>query len=116
MRPVELQIGDEYGRLTVLRLLMINGRRSWECRCQCGAVLLASASNLVRGVTVSCGCRKKDHLVAMNTTHGLSASLEYKAWENMIIRCENKKAPYYRYYGGRGSKSAIGGGIRLERF
>jgi len=31
-----------------------------------------------------------------------SNSTEYIAYMNMIQRCQNKKLPIYRYYGGRG--------------
>lgn len=35
-------------------------------------------------------------------SHGKSRTVEYNLWCNIIARCENKKHPYYRNYGGRG--------------
>lgn len=35
-------------------------------------------------------------------THGLSRSPEYRAWADMISRCENPKVNNYYRYGGRG--------------
>lgn len=36
------------------------------------------------------------------TGHGRSRCPEYRAWINMITRCENANAPGYHNYGGRG--------------
>lgn len=36
--------------------------------------------------------------------HGMSQSREYAAWANMLYRCNNKNAPQYNRYGGRGIK------------
>jgi hypothetical protein len=35
-------------------------------------------------------------------THGMSTSPEFLCWQGIIKRCENPKATYYKYYGGRG--------------
>lgn len=37
-----------------------------------------------------------------NATHGMSDTPEYKAWQNMRLRCENPKIKEYKHYGGRG--------------
>jgi hypothetical protein len=34
--------------------------------------------------------------------HGLARRKEYRAWVNMISRCENPKTPGWENYGGRG--------------
>lgn len=101
MKSIDLTPGDVYGRLTVVRLVE-GKRRLWLCRCSCGGAVRTSSWNIRSGFVVSCGCRKKEHLVSMSSTHGDSKSAEYKAWENMISRCECTKAPYYKDYGGRG--------------
>lgn len=36
-----------------------------------------------------------------HTKHGMSGSPEYKAWAEMLQRCENKNHPKYSDYGGR---------------
>jgi len=36
--------------------------------------------------------------------HGLRDSNLYRKWDNIKKRCNNKKARYYEYYGGRGIK------------
>lgn len=52
-------VGQVFGRLTVIK---DSGQRNaqrrlmWLCRCECGSDKLASTTNLVRGITSSCGC------------------------------------------------------------
>lgn len=41
--------------------------------------------------------RKREH-------HGMYKTPEYQAWADMIIRCRNKRHPWYSSYGGRGIK------------
>ena len=102
MRSINLKKGTVYGRLTVLGVVLIGGSRKWKCRCSCGTVKHCRAKDLTSGSVVSCGCRKRDWLVEMNTVHGDGGSPEYKAWENMRLRCRNKNTPYYKHYGARG--------------
>lgn len=35
-------------------------------------------------------------------THGMSKTPEYKAWQNMVARCECKTSTGFHHYGGRG--------------
>jgi len=54
--------GRRFGRLTALQ--PTGGRSSnsvqWECRCDCGKLLLVRATSLTSGHTTSCGCVKRD--------------------------------------------------------
>lgn len=49
-----------FGSLTVLKRGPNTGRRRvrWYCRCRCGKEILASASDLRSGHTISCGCSR----------------------------------------------------------
>lgn len=38
----------------------------------------------------------------MARTHGMTDSVEYRAWKNMKNRCSNPNVRAYQYYGGRG--------------
>lgn len=52
--------GERFGNLTVVKLDRIakNRQCKWLCLCDCGQVVSVYASNLKRGHTKSCGCKK----------------------------------------------------------
>lgn len=45
--------GQRFGKLTVIGY---SGNNKWECRCDCGSVTHPFASNIRRGMAMSCGC------------------------------------------------------------
>jgi hypothetical protein len=45
---------------------------------------------------------KEGHQPHWNTTHGMSRSPEYQAWNHLQQRCTNPDDPSYPRYGGRG--------------
>lgn len=50
--------GQVFGKMTVLEYVGILKRHSvWKCRCECGNIKRVLGSNLVSGVTASCGCQ-----------------------------------------------------------
>lgn len=66
------QIGKIYGKLIVIKRDLTkeigHGKSSyWICKCECGNEVSVSLSNLTRGKTKSCGCLKRDMLIAKNT-------------------------------------------------
>lgn len=78
MRQLPSLIGNRYGFLTVVAQAESSaaGHRRWECRCDCGTSCIVLGSNLKRGTTVSCGCKKRRDLTGMHigklTVLGLS--------------------------------------------
>lgn len=59
--------GKRFGYYTVIeRTENKNGRTMWKCRCDCGEERIVFASNLVRGLTRSCGCKQRDLLSDAN--------------------------------------------------
>jgi len=66
-----------------------------ECECDCGKIILIRTSNLTKGYK-SCGC--------LSLKHGLKKHKLYNTWNLMMQRCQNKKHPAYKNYGGRGIK------------
>lgn len=53
--------GQKFGKLTALRRLPNQGRRTiWECQCDCGNIIPVRAENLRSGHTTSCGCKKRE--------------------------------------------------------
>jgi hypothetical protein len=53
-------VGQRFGRLTVIQRNGSLGRSAaWRCQCDCGNTRTASARNLRRGYTKSCGCLQR---------------------------------------------------------
>lgn len=75
-----------------------NGR--WIARCACGTVDTVYAHHLRNGV--SRRCRKC--AIARKVTHGMSGSVEHKAWVSMRGACERPTHHCYPRFGGRGIK------------
>lgn len=96
----DFKVGQKFGRLVIVRL--VSGRRC-ECICDCGNTKTVFVKNLLRGVTTSCGCYRKEVTRARSLTHGASnRTPEYTVWAGIIARCYNKNASGYENYGGRG--------------
>lgn len=60
--------GQRFGRLTVIQRHGINkyGNVTWECKCDCGNVIIVSGKSLRSGNTKSCGCLFKETVVKTN--------------------------------------------------
>lgn len=104
----ERMIGKKYGRLTVVKRIedrhFPSGSKQvqFECRCDCGNIVVATAGHLRDGHTKSCGCLKCDTAGVQSITHGGSSERLYRVWKNMVRRCEDPKTKNYNSYGGRG--------------
>lgn len=101
-RQLDLK-GQPFGRLTALRLVGIKitpkGKQTvWLCVCSCGETKTFTVGQLRSGNAQSCGCLHRD----LMTSHGLSRSIEYRAWASMLQRCTNSRSTNYHRYGGRG--------------
>lgn len=91
--------GKQFSRLTVLRY--IKGSK-WECRCQCGNIVIVGTQKLKNGNTESCGCLHKEQWQKIVRKHGESGTRLYRIWIGMISRCEITSASGYQHYGNRG--------------
>lgn len=69
----------------------------WICKCDCGKTKSCLITNLTRGLSASCGCKK-----GRKPVHGLRRNPVYNSWHEMIRRCEDPRAAQYKNYGGRG--------------
>lgn len=75
----------------------------WNCVCECGNQALAVlATDLKSKSQVSCGCHKMKILLERVTSHNMTYTKEYFAWQNMKTRCTNENSSHYDNYGGRG--------------
>lgn len=106
-RRLEL-VGQKFGRLEVRQMVGTHrhGDVTWLCSCDCGNTIVVRGGSLKDGHTKSCGCFKREVLIAANTTHGLlvgGAQNRYRAMFTSIkARCYNKRNPEYKNYGARG--------------
>lgn len=95
-------VGDKFGRLTVLELIPDRKNPKAKCLCECGDFVTPQRGSLLNGRAQSCGCLRREKLLAATTTHGLTESAAYSVWRNMKDRCSNPKNKYFENYGGRG--------------
>jgi hypothetical protein len=97
-----------FGELTVIEYAGINphGKTTWRCSCSCGnpATVIVIGSQMLNGMTTSCGCRKNDGHA--NYRHGHKSkeggSRAYLAWINMKARCHGAKEEWVKNYVNRG--------------
>lgn len=109
-KKVPFEIGDKFGRLTVLEkfesYVSPSGKKQgrWLCLCDCGNEVAIITSNLSRGTSTSCGCFAKENTSRIKRKHGgtLDRSKGYRAWTKMINRCTNPNSKDYPEWGGRG--------------
>ena len=94
--------GQKFNRLLALRRLGVgrDGCFEYECRCDCGKILVVSGSQLKSGHKKSCGCLFDD-------LHKPKYASEYERiladrLHSMKQRCYNPSHPSYSYYGGSG--------------
>lgn len=99
--------GMKYGRLTVIKRVPTPKHlrvTHWECRCECGSLIVTTRPNLITGHTTSCGCYAAE-LMAGNRyreTHNESRTRLYHIWQSMKQRCYDETLENYNNYGGRG--------------
>ena len=104
MRLIDMT-GQRFGRLVVLhRGPQKKTGTCWIVQCDCGARSEVMRSNLLQGVTTSCGCFGAEQRTASVTTHGQSKTPTYKSWLSARHRCISPGTLHYEYYGGRGIK------------
>lgn len=96
--------GQRFGRLTVIERAEngSDGAARWVCRCDCGKGVTVYSGNLRKGMTVSCGCFKREQTILRSTLHAGRGSRLYTIWKDMCQRCNNANNPNYFDYGRRG--------------
>lgn len=67
-------LGRKFGRLTVIERAPNSQYRwaRWECQCECGNRIVVDGCSLRKGVTQSCGCRKRELCADLGKSHALS--------------------------------------------
>lgn len=101
-KPIDFT-GRQFGRMTIVaRVGLLHGKSTWSCRCSCGNTKVVKITNLLRGVTASCGCLARERARQRRTTHGMFGTPTYLTWSMMWQRCRNPRAADFSDYGGSG--------------
>lgn len=85
--------GKRFGRLIALKDVgkTPQGKRKWECICDCGQTTIAPSGGLSNGDYKSCGCLDRDALMKRNTTHGQSKTAQYKTHKTRKHELKKKR-------------------------
>ena len=76
---------------------------AWNCLCDCGQSAVVRSTNLLCGITKSCGCLRVPPSPVRHGHHTRTCrSREYQSWAAMRQRCLNPKHKAWPDYGGRG--------------
>lgn len=100
--------GLQVGYLTALRSAGRNerGKALWVFGCICGAEKALESSEMQkqkkRGITASCGCRRRATIAEKRKAHGMSKHPAFAVWRSMLDRCRLPSHRAYKNYGGRG--------------
>lgn len=104
----EILPGQKFGRLTVIREAERQyGHRYILCRCDCGNEKTINLNSLIKGMSNSCGCYRKEFIANRNYKHGHTYRADgverlYRIWQGMKRRCYDADDPGYNNYGARG--------------
>jgi hypothetical protein len=100
--------GHEVGRIKIKSLVGKHPTRRtllWLVECSCGNITEVSSAELSANDTQSCGCLHRERIAVTNkafadkyTTHGMSGSIEQKAWKRIKSRCTNPNSEEYAVY------------------
>jgi len=75
-----------------------------EAQCKCGVIKNYPLRFLQTGNTKSCGCVRREKMLASKTTHNLSKHPLYSVYQDMKRRCYIEKCVSFKDYGARGIK------------
>lgn len=94
--------GQRFGLLIALREVQHTNndkkiKSKWECKCDCGNVIIVQKSNLISGNTTSCGCRHMSKGASAIQTfldnHSIAYEIE-KTFDSCIFPNTNQKARF----------------------
>ena len=99
--------GERFGKLVVVSRVPNNDKNrnvQWLCKCDCGNQTIVRGRNLYGGHTKSCGCIRRENMVALGYARKKydSSSRTYHIWRGIKQRCLNSNNKRYKDYGGRG--------------
>lgn len=103
MPKVEIQNGQQFGRLTVVyNQGFTDGFIRYMCKCECGTMKVVPKYRLLTGNTKSCGCLRRAVTGNMMKTHNMSKSRLNRIWRAMKYRCNSPNCTDHAIYYDRG--------------
>lgn len=93
-----INVGDVFGRLTVIEFLGTQGGRSsiWKCCCSCGNIVDIKSSDLKCRGTISCGCYRSElsskratEMAIKNNQHFIKNHDWYFKTKRKTIKCKS---------------------------
>ena len=104
-KTADPQVGDTFGRLTIIDGIAIRAKREKYFRmlCICGNTKTVAKGSLVSGRSTSCGCFNAEQTSLRSTTHGKRKDPIYAVWNMMVQRCTHPSNKEYKHYGARGT-------------
>lgn len=84
-----IEMGTRIGRWTVLREVRKNGKKYYECRCDCGTVKEVYGRSLEKGVSQSCGCLARE--LAKDRREDLTG----RRFGKLVVLCRGVKDGYW---------------------
>ena len=102
-KPLKLD-GQKFGKLTVIRRVGSDshGQSLWECKCECGNIIITRGNSLRQNMSKSCGCTRKKSLREAKSKHGMYNTRLFSIWNGMKFRCHNPNHKDYKDYMGKG--------------
>jgi len=98
-----INVGDRFGRLTVVGNFVSRNGRYWPCVCECGGRTFVSITSLKRRAVKNGGCAKCRHSLRGHG-YGSSSNPTYSKYQAMKQRCSNPNHVSYSDYGAKGTK------------
>ena len=85
------EIGNVYGKLTVIEEAGIDktGHKKWRCQCECGKIIEVRGSRLRNNEKQDCGCVKK---------HGFIDETGNRYGRLTVLKLSNKKSGRHAYW------------------
>lgn len=108
-KRTQVFVGEVVGNLTVLSLSHrqpVSGvvQLMWNCRCECGAAVVRSTSNLHKSGVKTHSCKACANKLngAHHVIHNGCGTRLHAIWHGMKHRCDCETATSYKWYGAKG--------------
>lgn len=82
--------GQRFGKLLVIKFTHMDKYAMWQCKCDCGTVIICRGTALRGNYTKSCGCVRYEKSIK----HNQYKSVEYKLFNHAKKRAKRKNLEF----------------------